>query len=226
MSAPQVRALGSVFEIGAHTLEHRVLTDAPEHEAKEEIAGSKRWVEDCTGAACPMFCAPKGKFTQRHLEVVRDAGYVALRNVELLSLDYPTRLRLSPGNDAGLLLMPTTAQTYPHGLGAYAKNAFKRGQLGHLWRYLLRCRGRDWPGVVKALLDVALRCGGVVHLWGHSWEIEAHGLWQRLEEVLRFLGQHVRQAPARTNGAICQMSAVESGPAVPMVAGQAGGTRP
>jgi hypothetical protein len=32
--------------------------------------------------------------------------------------------------------------------------------------------------------DLCLARGGVYHLWGHSWEVDARRDWRRLENVL------------------------------------------
>jgi hypothetical protein len=197
MSAAQMRELGATFEIGAHTLHHLDLGRATDRQAAQEIVASKSWVEDNTGQACSMFCPPKGRFSRRHLSLVHEAGYRGMRSVELLSLDFPH-------STAGLLLMPTTVQAHPHGLTAYARNAIKRASFRNLWRSLVHARSIDWLQLVRSLLNHALEWGGVFHLWGHSWEIENNGQWQRLEEVLRFLGQFTRQAPALSNAQVCQ----------------------
>ena len=34
-----------------------------------------------------------------------------------------------------------------------------------------------------------LRQGGTYHLWGHSWEVDARGDWQRLERVLEYVSR-------------------------------------
>jgi peptidoglycan-N-acetylglucosamine deacetylase len=195
MSAAQVRELSAAFEVGAHTLHHVDLTGATEAEAWEEIAGSKSWVEDSTGRPCPLFCPPRGRFAYRHLRLIRRAGYVGVRGVELLSTAFP-------GARADLLLLPTTVQAYPHGLAAYARNGVKRAAFRPLWRCLTHCRSADWAELARSLLRAALTCGGVFHLWGHSWEIERAGLWQRLEEVLRYTAQFTGQAPALTNSEV------------------------
>ena len=66
-----------------------------------------------------------------------------------------------------------------------------------------RTTGAD---LARSLLHTALRRGGVFHLWGHSWEVEATGQWGRLEEVLQFLGEFVDRAAAVTNGQVCRAS--------------------
>lgn len=197
MSASQVRDLCRVFEIGAHTVHHVVLTGTTEQHAREEIAGSKAWVEDTTGMPCAMFCPPRGKYAARHLTMVRDAGYVGLRSVEMLSLDFPRRT-------AGLMLMPTTAQAYPHGVVNFARNTIKRGALQNLWRFVVHGGSTEWPVLARSLLQQALKRGGVFHLWGHSWELQEPDQWRRLEDALRFMNDLASHAPSRTNGQICQ----------------------
>jgi peptidoglycan-N-acetylglucosamine deacetylase len=197
MPAAEIRQLGLTFEIGAHTLHHAVLTEANEHKAWQEIAGSKSWLESNTGLPCLMFCPPKGKYTNRHLEMIQKAGYLGVRNVELLSLDFPRK-------NTGIMVLPTTIQAYQHGSLAFAKNAVKRMAIKNLLRLMTHCRSNDWPALVRSLLHESLRYGGVFHLWGHSWELQETGQWQRLDKALRFMSEFAIQAPSLTNGQICQ----------------------
>src|SRR5260370_11592613 len=76
MPAAQIRELSLTFEIGAHTLHHAVLTEATEHKACHQIAESKSWLESNTGLPCLMFCPPKARYTNGHLEMARKAGYL------------------------------------------------------------------------------------------------------------------------------------------------------
>jgi hypothetical protein len=197
MPVALIRELSLGFEIGAHTLHHTILTKATEQKAWQEIAGSKSWLEGNTGLPCPMFCPPKGKYTNRHLEMVRTAGYLGVRNVELLSLDFPR-------NSAGIMLLPTTVQAYPHGSLALAKSAIKRMALQNLLRLVSHRRSASWPALVRSLLHESIRYGGVFHLWGHSWELQANGQWQRLDEAFRCMSEFAIQAPSLTNGQLCR----------------------
>lgn len=45
-----------------------------------------------------------------------------------------------------------------------------------------------WDELAIALFDQALETGGVYHLWGHSWEVDAHGDWDRLERACAHIG--------------------------------------
>ena len=103
--------------------------------------------------------------------------------------------------------MPTTVQAHPHGLGAIARNSLKRLALPNLWRFIACGRSAEWPEIAKSLLGRALGHGGVFHLWGHSWELEEHGQWQRLEDVLKFMSDYTREAPPLTNGEVCHLHA-------------------
>jgi hypothetical protein len=197
MTAGQVRELGRTFDIGAHTVRHTVLTGATDEQASREILDSKAWVEDTTGKPCPMFCPPKGKYSPRHLGMIRQAGYVGVRSVELLSVDFPRA-------EGGIWLLPTTLQAHPHGLPAYVRNVLKRAAFRNLWLYVAHGRSTNWVMLVRSLLCRVVEHGGVFHLWGHSWELHQTGQWQALEEVLRFMSQFTGQAPARNNSEVCQ----------------------
>lgn len=197
MTARQIRDLGATFEIGAHTLEHRVLTTLSDDEAQREIFESKSWIEEVTGRPCAMFCPPQGRFTHRHVGMARNAGFVGLRTVELMSLGFPRR-------EGGVLVMPTTVQAHPHEMLTYAKNAVKRAAFGNLWRYIAHGRASDWPTLAESLLRDAIEQGGVFHLWGHSWELQEYGQWSRLDNVLALMGELTDRTHSFTNGAICQ----------------------
>jgi hypothetical protein len=197
MSPARLRDLSATFEIGAHTLTHVNLNRATDPEAQGEIAGSKAWVEDTTSRTCVMFCPPAGKYSRRHLQPIREAGFVGVRTVELVSLD-------APRPEGDLLVMPTTVQAHPHGRLCFARNFARRAARRNLRLYLLHGRSSDWVDLARSILFDVLERGGVFHLWGHSWEIEEAGQWHRLEEVFRFLGRFAGEVNALTNGGICQ----------------------
>lgn len=65
----QMRAAG--FEIGAHSITHRPLTEIPPAEAEREIAESKKTIEDRLGRPVKTFAYPFGLFSRRHCEIAR-----------------------------------------------------------------------------------------------------------------------------------------------------------
>ena len=89
-------------------------------------------------------------------------------------------LRLDCGEDR--YASPTTLQFYPHGRAVLLRNFVRYGNYGERF-YALRfaIAGRDyWDSLIR-LLDASAISDHVVHIWGHSWEIEEHGLWPRLQ---------------------------------------------
>jgi len=194
MSAAHIRDLGSAFEIGSHTINHVFLSAATDVQARREIFDSRSWIEDCIGRACPMFSPPGGKFTNRDVGLIRQAGYCAFRTVELMSIDTPRDM------GRGLFLLPTTIHAFPQPVRAYVKNAIKRGRLSNLWRYILHGKSLNWPEVATSIIRNLAKTGGVFHLWGHSWELQEKQQWERLEMVLRMMGELTDIAPCVTNG--------------------------
>ena len=164
-----VTALDSRFEIGAHTLNHVDLTRVSPPEAKEEIEGSKNYLEDLLGHSVPMFCYPSGKFTRNIKSMVRDSGFVAARTV-----------------NRGNLTLPT--DPYEWGVTSY----LARG-LPHLnvpsWRKVCdSLRGlHDWEVRARTLFDRFLREGGIYHIWGHSLTFEVELQWGKLEKLLAYI---------------------------------------
>jgi peptidoglycan/xylan/chitin deacetylase (PgdA/CDA1 family) len=68
--------------IGAHTLQHPHLSVLPLEQAREEIAGSKKRLEDRFGVPVRYFAYPYGERDARIAELVREAGYEGAFTVE------------------------------------------------------------------------------------------------------------------------------------------------
>ena len=69
-------------EIGSHTLSHRFLTRLSRAEAHEEIAASRRKLEDLFGRPILHFCYPYGDCDDHVRELVREAGYITATTTE------------------------------------------------------------------------------------------------------------------------------------------------
>lgn len=192
MSQAELRRLSTLFEIGAHTRNHRDLRTIPPVVSRNEIKHSKDFIEQITSLPCRSFCFPLGRFRRSHLQEVRDAGFTLARTVELMSLAAPRMTK-------GLWLMPTTMQAAPIAVPAHVRNILKRHHTGNLLRYA-RVRGATWLTTLESLLKVASRHGGVLHIWGHSWEIEENSDWQNLDQAFSLLAQHKTVANFVSNG--------------------------
>jgi peptidoglycan/xylan/chitin deacetylase (PgdA/CDA1 family) len=67
--------LGAGQEIGSHTSTHPRLTQVSALQAREEIAGSKKKLEDIFGMAVEHFCYPYGDWNPTVRDIVVEAGY-------------------------------------------------------------------------------------------------------------------------------------------------------
>jgi peptidoglycan/xylan/chitin deacetylase (PgdA/CDA1 family) len=76
LSWPQIMDLaGSGFEIGSHTLSHRDLTRLDTGRLRQELATSRKIIEDHTGVPVSAISYPFGRYTQRVLDEAVEAGY-------------------------------------------------------------------------------------------------------------------------------------------------------
>lgn len=168
----QIETLSKDFEIGAHTMTHISLTEVPDEQARSEIAQSKAYLERVIGKPVLSFCYPRGLFAPRHVAMVRDAGFSYARTVKRFSRE------AAPAHTS-----PTTVNTYDHWSDIWP--VMKIARFNPIRFFYLYHR---WDRQAIALFDDVLKRGGVFHLWGHSWEVDKHGDWQRLERVLRYVG--------------------------------------
>jgi peptidoglycan-N-acetylglucosamine deacetylase len=196
MDAGAIRTLSSEFEIGAHSVHHSQLVQLSDEVAETEITAPKKVLEELTGKPCRMFCFPQGRFRHSQLRLVREAGFLGARTVELMSLDLPR-------TEDGVLVMPTTIQAYEHSRSEYFKNFGRRMALRNLLNYL-SSSGNDWVEASEWFLREAIRRSGVFHLWGHSWEIDKFNLWPRLEHVFQKMAEVKNSARSADNSEVCE----------------------
>ncbi|WP_059010408.1 polysaccharide deacetylase family protein [Streptomyces specialis] len=170
-----IRELGERFEIGGHTLTHQRLPQLTEDAAREEIRAGKEELEEITGTAVTSFCYPRGEYTPAHVRLAREAGFTVARTVRRSSLD--------PGDP---LEMVTTVNAYAHRVDIPLVLRLARMRPWTAARLYLR-----WDDLALWWFERCRERGGVFHLWGHSWEVDARGDWHRLERVL----DHISRRP-------------------------------
>lgn len=162
--------IGMGMEIGSHTLTHARLTE----NGTEEIASSKKFLEKRTGRRVTAFCYPWGRHTGRIRKQVQEAGYRIARTT--------AQFHLSPGSDP--LRMRTSLHFTLHTGAILFRHNLKIGNFRGLYEWATRYRfERDPLKLTDRMLYTLSRQGGVFHLWGHAWEIDAYGLWDKLEQA-------------------------------------------
>ena len=156
-------------EIGAHTLNHVDLTDISISEARREIEGSKEYIEELIGHEIKMFCYPWGRYNDDIKKILKDAGFIGARTCS--------------HGDFSMLNDPYEWQITLHASNGSPRMTFNIWRINHLSiRSLL-----DWEIRAKELFDLALKKGGVYHLWGHGSEFEEKNEWDKLERVLEYI---------------------------------------
>jgi len=182
LSHAQLRALAEEgFEIGAHSVTHKLLHGLSEAELAAEINPCKPILEDIVGQEVSMFCYPQGRYDSNTVRALKEAGYSGARTVRMLA----TR----PDYDS--FQIPTTVQSFPHLPFTYFKNAAKVLNMEGLRTCFSQRTGlRNWIELGKRLFDSVVENGGVWHMYGHSWEIDDLGLWKDLSELLDYVSHH------------------------------------
>ena len=176
MEENAVVQLAQQFEIGGHTLNHvRLYSNLKDGLADTEISGCFRWLKDLLGEAPVSFCFPGGVVNNEAITAAYQAGFRVLRTTELLSTAFTSTHQL----------FPTTLQVFEHQRSAYLKNLLKRQQYKSLIWWLSMGSTTDLFKLIDLKLGDMADNGGCFHLWGHSWEIEAYNLWNKLEMIFK-----------------------------------------
>jgi peptidoglycan/xylan/chitin deacetylase (PgdA/CDA1 family) len=206
MSGTSLRDLAAQFEVGSHTLDHRSLDALPVDEARHQVVAGKQWLEDQLGARVPGFCYPNGAHNAVVRDIVRDSGFAYGRVTDDLDgalPEDPFQLRVS-------------LHLYPRGRVEVARRfvSEERRRLG-AWRWparlpmlLAAVTEEDLAARARKLIDRLRKRGGVLHVWGHSWEIDRFGGWGMLESVFAYAAERLPAAARVTNGEVVQAAAV------------------
>jgi peptidoglycan-N-acetylglucosamine deacetylase len=169
-----LRAMG--MEIGSHTLTHPDLTKLSKKQTLHELVEAKQKLEDIVGEQVVSFCYPAGKFNPMVRSAVIEAEYKLAR----------TTLAFRIARKFDSFCMPVSFQFFPHTRIASTRHALKEGNLRGLidWWRLWKME-RNLIQLIELLLACIQKNGGILHIWGHSWEIEKFHLWGLLDEALR-----------------------------------------
>jgi hypothetical protein len=87
--------------------------------------------------------------------------------------------------------MPVSFQFFPHPPVTHIRHALKEANLKGLinWCKLWHLE-KDLVQLTELVLNRLLTQGGILHIWGHAWEIEQFGLWGRLKAVCERIACH------------------------------------
>lgn len=192
LDAGGLRALASpLCEIGGHTLDHAYATRMPADAWAAQVRDGRDALEQLLGHRVAGFCYPGGKHPGPCRRIVAEAGFSYARTVQ--------NFCLQPGSDP--FLVPTTLQVYAHSSQVLLRNLASGGDwLRRAPVALATLRRGDLLSRLEALLDLACaQEGAVLHIWGHSWEIEATGQWDLLDRFFHMVAERVPGERRATN---------------------------
>jgi peptidoglycan-N-acetylglucosamine deacetylase len=181
LSHSQIRSLHTMgMELGAHTMTHAVLPGLDSARIRREVLDGKQWLEDILGEPVKAFCFPLGKFNRRACQIVEECGFQLAR----------TTVAFNTGLDFAPFQMPVSLHFWPHSRQIHIRHALKEGNWQGLRRWCFQYQARsDLESLTEVMMEDVKRTSGVLHIWGHSWELEQRGLWPVLESTLRRLSE-------------------------------------
>jgi len=70
-------------DFGSHTKFHPILTTCTDKECKEEIKGSKDYLEKLLGKKIKHFCYPNGNYAEREIQYLKSCSYKSARTLDI-----------------------------------------------------------------------------------------------------------------------------------------------
>lgn len=160
-------------QFGGHTENHTYLTDIPFAGVESEVKNNKDYLENILGHSVDHFCFPGGKYNDAIMHTVRKY-YTTVRTADTMCFN----------NSSGLI--KPAFHFYPRGVKSLIGNAVRNGSYKE-GLYVLRNRKRDYFDLIMGMLDMHANDDAVIIIWGHSWEIELMGLWEKLDNLFKRL---------------------------------------
>lgn len=180
MHASAIRELDRRFEVGSHTLDHVYLTGLSSKDCNQQVVSGKQELEDILGHTVAGFCYPGGKINASVRQITIDAGFDYARGIK--------NLWLNPGIDR--FDVKTTIQFYPHHRQVLWRNFIREGNyFDRIQTFRTIAIAKDWLSAMIYLVELQAETDTVIHIWGHSWEIEKRELWPQLETFFRLISE-------------------------------------
>lgn len=200
----EVARIGRKHEIGSHTLNHPHLTRLALPDAKKEIEGSKKYLEGILNRNVKMFSYPYGDFNDDIARLVKNAGYDGARTVKMGHFGRPDdfykwHVTLSTCSQISMLKFFKSIGVYTRSLSCLIDTVLYKKELLNI----ALNRKIGWENCAIKMFDMAMKRGGVFHLWGHAYEIEAMNEWPGLERVLKHISNK-KGVSYMTNGEVIE----------------------
>jgi len=83
LSKSEIVKMAPFVNFGAHTKFHPILTNCPKDKCFDEIADSKKYLEELIGEQIEDFAYPNGDYSSREIQFVKQSGYRSARTLDV-----------------------------------------------------------------------------------------------------------------------------------------------
>ena len=187
LNKKEIKLISESQEVGAHTMNHKELNSISLKDARKEIVDSKAFVEGIIDKKVISFCYPRGKYNLKVSNLVRNAGFKYARTTRRFDFS----LSKNP------FLNGTSCQTI-----IFKADLFKFLKVTNLNPFSIRYIV-DWNYFMEKMFRFVQKKGGILHLWGHSWEIDKFDQWMQLEKFFKFISTQ-KDIEFKTNAELIQ----------------------
>jgi len=178
MNRSEIYSLAGQFDIGGHSFHHLRLTEIPNAQAKWEIEQCKNELENITGNPIRSFAFPYNSYNKRIIKLVQDSGFCSARTTDFYSRKLNNPYQITP------TLCASNQVPLRRKFWYLCKSPDIQFQ------YFLIREGiflKSWHDAAIDTINFVSDNGGTWHLCGHSWEIEQHQDWKKLEEIFKYI---------------------------------------
>ena len=164
---------------------HTALTRIPIETAKKEILRGKSELEEITGREITVFCYPKGRYSNKIIELVKKTGFKGARTTDIFRTTIHNVFKVG-----------VTIQAHNFARTRYISELIRTKDT-RLFNFLIKNVPNffysSWEELGMATLSYVNKFGGIWHLQGHSWEIdeETNG-WEKLEKLFKIIRELAR----------------------------------
>lgn len=169
MKASEIQELyAKGHEIAAHTVSHTPLPLQHRDQRHYELIMGKKALDSLLNTNIVGFSYPKGQFTNKIKIETESTGHKYARATG--------EGNINPDTDR--FASVPTVQIY--------NTLYHR--IFRIWRNILEGTKFSWTGDWKKSCKNYIKYNqGLIHIWGHSWEIEKQERWSELEDLLTWI---------------------------------------
>jgi len=182
LSENQMKHISERHEIGSCTLTYRNLLQLSEDDIRYELNESRRWLQSVTDNDAIMFSYPSGIHHPRLARLVEEAGYIGARTQRLFQVDAvqsPYFIPVTLPLHALCAVSPFDIRSVIKRI-AFLFSAAKSSAVS--------VSTAVYPErLLQHFCERAISTGYYFHLWGESWEIDKHDLWNSFGKVCKVL---------------------------------------